>query len=145
MSLLLWKKSYSPSVCLYISKKSYLEDLQLSFLDGVLYEDVLYTTQLFLSAKRISFCSRFFFHRRIRANSIMTTKITKKNIYSQLIIGAALLNQKHLYQNKISHKIINYQVLNRSFYLIKIIIYSGRLWFLLRFGPSICKLIIRSL
>ncbi|MBZ7959037.1 hypothetical protein H2255_07435, partial [Campylobacter sp. RM9760] len=49
----------------------YLKTLKLKFLDGVLYEDNLFGTLLFLNTKNIYVIDKKFYNNRIRANSTM--------------------------------------------------------------------------
>ncbi|WP_079860679.1 glycosyltransferase family 2 protein, partial [Campylobacter jejuni] len=50
---------------------AYLKTLKLKFLDGVLYEDNLFGTLLFLNAKKLYVLDKKLYNNRIRANSIM--------------------------------------------------------------------------
>lgn len=80
------KKCYTPSVWLNVIKKKYLDEIKLSFYDGIIHEDQLFTTQLYLNAQKVGYISSSFFKRRYRENSIMTTRFQWRNIQCYLLI-----------------------------------------------------------
>jgi len=63
---------------LYIRKVS-LIDCNLSFYEGILHEDELFTFLLLMQCKRAGHLSKPLYYRRIRAGSIMSTPITGMN------------------------------------------------------------------
>lgn len=78
------KNKYTTPVWLYFFKKEYTE--RLSFYPNIIHEDNLFTTILLNKIKRLKYINRNFYHRRYRKNSIMASKLSKKNIESLLII-----------------------------------------------------------
>lgn len=90
-SLLVKDKCYSPSACLNFINKTILSEKQLEFLPGIIHEDQLFTTLLYLQSNRIACIHREFFKRRIRENSITTCNFSMRNMESYFIIIDHLL------------------------------------------------------
>lgn len=86
MNLLIDKHEYSVAVWLNLIKREYLEEIKLKFHSGIIHEDELFTTILYLQAKRVSFLQESFFKRRVRPNSTMTTKMTFWNVECYFIV-----------------------------------------------------------
>lgn len=91
LELLLKTKCYTPSVCLNFINKDYLKQINNLFLPGIIHEDQLFTSILYLEAKRVMCLHKSFFKRRIRPNSIMTQQFSLKNINSYFIISDRLI------------------------------------------------------
>lgn len=145
VNLLIQKKKYSCSICLCLVRRSFIDDLSLRFYPGVLYEDVLYTIQLYLSAKSVTFIPRTFFHRRVRENSTMTSKVSAKNIDYRVTVGNELLKQKKHFNDKLSRKILNHQTRNLFIFLIKTMLRSGQFGLLAKYSFKISTILIRSI
>lgn len=111
--------AYSCSVCLIFIRKSFLEQIGLRFYPGVFYEDVLFSMLLYLKAKRVGYISRTFFHRRIRSNSVMTSRLSQQSINHRFIISNELLKSKENFEDKESRKILNLEVRNLMKFLVK--------------------------
>lgn len=77
-SLYLNRKTFSSSVCLYVTTKELINNNYLSFYENVLHEDELFTTQVFLHTKRMMYKNVSYYHRRYRSNSIMTDLSSEK-------------------------------------------------------------------
>lgn len=73
---------YHSAVPLLFVKKSLIEKNKLSFVDGIYYEDMVYTYQIFCCAKVVSQCKEALYCRRYRQSSIMTSKKNKKHFQS---------------------------------------------------------------
>lgn len=101
---------YKSSVCLHFYKKEFLIKNKLYFFVGILHEDELYSTKVILSANKIKYIPRIFFKRRIRANSIMTTKKGYKNSYGYFIVANELYvfykKKKHFLENDTKQKLL---------------------------------------
>ena len=94
LELQLQNGEYTPSACLNFICKSFLENLDLRFYPGIIHEDQLFTTLLYLQATRTACVKRTFFQRRMRENSIMTRKFTDRNIEGYLVVTQEMLNFK---------------------------------------------------
>lgn len=80
---MLWKNDdYHSAVPLLFIKKCLLTDNGLRFVNGIYYEDMVYTYQVFCLAKKISQCCEALYYRRYRKNSIMTSKKNEKHFQS---------------------------------------------------------------
>ena len=77
-SLDLNRRTFSSSVCLYITTRELISKNQLVFYENVLHEDELFTTQVFLHTKRMMYKNVSYYHRRYRSNSIMTDLSSEK-------------------------------------------------------------------
>ncbi len=77
-SMVQCKEFHSAVPLLFISKQLLL-DSSIKFVPGILYEDMVFTYQIFCSAETVSQCSRALYHRRYRKDSIMTSAKSKKH------------------------------------------------------------------
>ena len=111
-------KCYSTSVCLCFIRNSFIKNSGLAFYTGILYEDILFSISLYLSAHRVGSIKRAFFYRRIRANSIMTSAISVKSVHDRLFICSEIIRSKKQYDFTIK-KLLNIQVQNTLIYLVK--------------------------
>jgi glycosyltransferase involved in cell wall biosynthesis len=66
------RQTYSASPCLYLVKKSLIDEHDLKFLEGVLHEDEYFTTKLFTLIQTMTYLNRTYYHRRYRVASTMT-------------------------------------------------------------------------
>lgn len=83
---MLWQmqqnREYHSSVCLLFLRKVFLSDHALRFYEGIIYEDMIYTFEVLCQSERVSQCREALYHRRYRASSTMTSRITQKNFIS---------------------------------------------------------------
>lgn len=93
---LLAKNEYFSSACLIFTRHSYIKENNFTFFKGILHEDELFTTVLFLKANKVMYLPEQLFIRRLRSNSIMTSLISRRNIDSYFIVASKL---KNLVQN----------------------------------------------
>ena len=73
------------SVCLQFIRKEYYLKKNLSFQEGVLHEDFLYTMKALLLADRVMFISDKLFYRRVREGSTMTKQQGSENVYGYFV------------------------------------------------------------
>jgi len=137
-------KGYSCSVCLCFIRKDYLTAIKLKFLPGVLYEDVLFTIILYLSAQKVGFIQRSFFRRRIRPNSTMTSSVNQKNINYRLIVCKEIIRYKNEFTDVESKKMLNLQVQNVLKFLVKNLFHSHQIGLLLTNSFDISLLIFQT-
>lgn len=76
---------YRVSPCLQFIRKTLLVENNISFYEGIIYEDNLFALEIILSAKRVSHRRKSFFHRRIRSNSSTITGYTFKAFYGYFV------------------------------------------------------------
>ena len=90
------RRSFSASPCLYLIKKSVIDQHNLYFLEGVLHEDEYFTTRLFISIESMTYLNKAYYNRRYRVASTMTEQSNLhkiKSFESYLKIFKALENQ----------------------------------------------------
>lgn len=68
------RRTFASPVYLYIVKRKVLIENALSFYEGILHEDELFTTQVFLNSNSMLYVDSFYYNRRYRENSIMTNQ-----------------------------------------------------------------------
>ncbi|OXX83612.1 glycosyltransferase [Paraclostridium benzoelyticum] len=72
-------RGYRVPVWLNFYNTEFLLSNKLSFYEGIIHEDELHSLKSFILAERVMYVPKKFFYRRIRKNSIMTTKLSEKN------------------------------------------------------------------
>lgn len=70
------------SVCLNFIRRDLLIKNDLTFEEGLIHEDELFTPQLYALASTMMYIPRMFFHRRVRPGSIMTSVKIEKTLES---------------------------------------------------------------
>ena len=83
-SKLIQNKEYHSAVPLIFLRKDFLSDCKIKFIPDILYEDMVFTYQVFCKASVVSQCDKALYHRRYRKNSIMTSSKTKRHFSSRL-------------------------------------------------------------
>ncbi len=76
---------YQPSVCLQMIKRELLEKNGISFYNGILHEDNLYTFSTLLKAERVTHVPCKFYHRRYHSGSIVTAKTSFNHCYGYFV------------------------------------------------------------
>ena len=77
---------YHSAVPLLFIKKDFLLKSKIKFIPDILYEDMIFTYQLFCIASIVSQCIEALYHRRYRKNSIMTSSKSKKHFTSFIAV-----------------------------------------------------------
>ena len=75
-------KDFHMGVCMLFYKKSFLDRTGLEFVEGIIYEDFLFSCQAYCLAERVSYVPEFLYYRLYRENSVMTAEKTMKNYIS---------------------------------------------------------------
>jgi len=135
---------YSCSVCLSFIRSEFLKKIDLKFYPGILFEDVLFTIILYLSAEKVNFINRSFFHRRIRSNSTMTTSIDQQNIEYRLKVCSEIIQYKKVFTDTTSKSLLDLQVRNVLKFLIKNLIRSFQYRLFLANMFKICNLYMKA-
>lgn len=81
-----------------IYKRSYLQSLEIQFKEGILFEDLLYTTLLLASNPRCIFIDKIYYHYYIRPGSITNSKSSVKKCLDCLVVADELY--KHIKFNE---------------------------------------------
>lgn len=74
LDLAIHSKTYTPSVALLFINRSYWNAHKYFFIRGIIHEDHSFFVEIFVTAKKVYHLNNFFYFRRIRHGSIMTTK-----------------------------------------------------------------------
>ena len=78
---------FQSSVCLRLIRRTLLDRIHLSFYDGILHEDELFSVICDVESKRARHIPHKYFRRRIRSNSIMTASGLEINhVFSRTIV-----------------------------------------------------------
>lgn len=89
-TILVENSKYSPSPCLNLINMKFLKRINLLFFPDIIHEDQLFSTLLYVQANRVMCIHEDFFKRRLRYDSIMTSKFSLKNMDSYFIITEKL-------------------------------------------------------
>lgn len=81
---------YACPAWLHFIKLSLLENAQLSFYEGILHEDELYSPLLHAAAKRAAYLNEALYLHRIHSNTIMTTPRGIRNVAGLLVVTREL-------------------------------------------------------
>lgn len=73
---------FHPSVPLLFLRRSFLQNADLRFTEGIVYEDMLYTVIAFFRAKVVAHCHKVLYQRRLRPNSTVTSRPGKHHFES---------------------------------------------------------------
>lgn len=86
------QKEYHSAVPLLFLKKEFLQENGIQFESGILYEDMLYTYEVFLKSKCVAHIRKAFYQRRYRSASIMTSRKNKKHYVSAQVVYEKVRN-----------------------------------------------------
>lgn len=75
---LIKRNEMSPSVCLHMYNKDFLDQYNIRFFNGILHEDILFTFYAFMHAKYVARIRKCYYYRRIHGGTITTTPVTLK-------------------------------------------------------------------
>ena len=80
LSKMLQNKDYRSSACLQFIRREFYNASKLSFYEGIIHEDNLFTLIAILEAKRVKHVNKSFYIRRVREDSIMTKDEDERNL-----------------------------------------------------------------
>lgn len=111
------ENKYRASACLNFIRRDFIEQYKLNFYPGIIHEDELFTSELYLYGKRVSCVHQAFYCRRLRRDSIMVNKFTCRNMegYLTVVQQLKLISQKDTDLKMIIDKLIAY-ILNPAIY-----------------------------
>lgn len=75
-------KEYYPAVPMHLYDKGFLKKNSLTFKEGILHEDELFSILAYYFAERVGCSHKSLYHRRMRSNSIMAEKVDLRNVSS---------------------------------------------------------------
>ena len=112
LNLMLDTRKHNCVVWLLFIRREFLERIGLSFYEGIIHEDELFTTILTISSNKIFCLKRSFVGHRIRQASTMTTSFSKRNLHCYLTVADELLKFS---KAPVIHKFLQY-TLSKVFY-----------------------------
>ncbi len=130
-NLLLDLNKFRASACLYLTKKDFWNRISIYF-ENTIHEDELFSSLLYLQAKRVGFVNKTFFKRRVRSSSIVTSSYSEKNLYAYFFTVDKLLefsNKNLEYKttiNRLCSNIVNSAVYRTNSLKFKYKIYCIR-------------------
>lgn len=133
LNLMLDTKKHNCVVWLLFIRKAYLDRIGLSFYEGIIHEDELYTTILTLSSDNIYCLKHSLVNHRIRSASTMGISYSKRNMNCYLTVADELLKFR---KTPIIHKFLHY-TLSKVFYTGHLIPWKQKpaiFWRVLRSG-----------
>lgn len=103
LGALTMNKEYRSSACLQMIRSEHLKKNSITFLNGILHEDNLFTFQNLLQAERAAVVNEPYYLRRIREDSIMTRPTRFANTYGYLMCFAHMTSfvTEHPYDESI--------------------------------------------
>ena len=90
-SNIIMQEQFSDSACLMMINRKWLISIKIRFIEGIIYEDCVFSLQIMMKANYVYHINEQFYIYRVRANSIMTSKIKPINLYSRLFVFRELL------------------------------------------------------
>ncbi|MBR0510500.1 MAG: glycosyltransferase [Clostridia bacterium] len=75
-------KDFHVGVWQLLYRRSFFERTKLRFVEGIIYEDILFTCAAYCLAEKVSYVPEYLYYRLYHANSVMTAKKTMKNFIS---------------------------------------------------------------
>jgi glycosyltransferase involved in cell wall biosynthesis len=112
LNKMLDEEKHNCVVWLLFIRRAFLDRIGLSFFEGIIHEDELFTTILTLSSDNIYCLQRSFVMHRVRSASTMGTHYSKRNINCYLTVADELLRYS---KKAIIHKFLRY-TLSKVFY-----------------------------
>ena len=102
--------------CMYITKKSLIDDNNLKFPNGIIYEDNLFTITAMSKAHKVMHINDEFYLRRVREGSLSITKIKFGHAFGYFYTYRELLNyaQSSNLQDKLKNYLIQKSYMFRS-------------------------------
>lgn len=77
---------FKPSVCLYLINREVIEKGEITFYEGIIQEDNLFTIEALIFARSVKYINSNFYKRRVRENSVMTGRKMIQHAYSSYIV-----------------------------------------------------------
>ena len=93
MKLFMKEDSYRASVPLQFFRRAFLEENGLSFWEGIVHEDELFTPQALARADKVAVTDGCYYRRRVRAGSIMTMPPSVERYNGRFTVAMKLLTE----------------------------------------------------
>ena len=83
---------YRTSACIQFARRSFLRENNIRFVEGILYEDNIYSLSMLLRAKRVMHIPERLYHRYVHKNSIMTSVKDVSRLYHSFLVFKNILD-----------------------------------------------------
>lgn len=83
--------TYNVAVWHALWKRSFLDENGISFMEGIIHEDYLFSFQAYMTAERVIQIPDILYHRRVRENSIITVPVSARNVQGLFCSAKAIL------------------------------------------------------
>lgn len=114
---------YHASPCLSFIRLSYLKRISLFFFPGIIHEDELFTFILYIYSDRVGFIKQAFFKRRLRDNSIMSVRFSRKNLIGYFKVADELKK----FKGQLTEKRLKLLVDLRLYHILDGVLYNSRI------------------
>lgn len=91
--------SFRPSACMYLFRRSLIDEVGLRFYEGIIHEDLLFTLSFFPLVKRCVFLSEPLYIRRMRHGSTMTKPRSIENVHGLFTVARNVEHQLEQHAN----------------------------------------------
>jgi FkbM family methyltransferase len=81
------RHNFVPNAYLFVIKLVFLKTINLKFVDGIIFEDEVFSRHLFTSADKIFFTNKKLYRRRIRSGSIMQSQVSRQKVLSLAVLA----------------------------------------------------------
>lgn len=81
------RHNFVPNTVLFFIKSSFLKMINLKFVEGMIFEDEVFSRHLFTSAGNVFFTNKKLYQRRIRSGSIMQSQVTRQKVLSLAVLA----------------------------------------------------------
>ena len=105
-------RGFRVPVWLNFYRTEFLNEKEIEFVEGIIHEDELHSLQSFVLAEKVMYLPKKLFYRRIREASIITSKITLKNVEGIFTVAEEAYNFYIKNKNNFDDK-TNINILNR--------------------------------
>lgn len=114
LNILIKNGVFRSPLWLYLVKREFVERAALTFYP-VRHEDLLFSALLHIRSQHVGYIARKFFRRRLRPNSVMTTRYSPEDINAYLTIVAELIKAKTESTRSITDKMVR-SIINPALY-----------------------------
>ncbi|MDE7416237.1 MAG: glycosyltransferase [Lachnospiraceae bacterium] len=100
---------FKPSPCLQLIKSDVLKNNNITFYNGIIHEDNLFSLQVIICSHRVMYKKKAYYMRRIHEGSIMTTKQPIKSAYGYYICITEIGNMlaKHQFSRQVIEQFLS--------------------------------------
>jgi len=93
------KENFVASACMYVTKLSLIKQHRLSFVEGLIHEDEVFSRQLFHCIQTMYYLPANLYYRRIVEQSITQRKVSNQKIYSLIIVAEKIYDLFRSYRD----------------------------------------------